>query len=111
VLEAGLGREQTHGFLSWPAHRGARRRDYCGRSEIFPHGGARQEAERLGAEFLGEVPLDLKIRETSGGGAPITVSDPDNPDALVFRRIGARIWEKVAGAGAERRTPPRIVIE
>jgi ATP-binding protein involved in chromosome partitioning len=61
---------------------------HCGgRSEIFSHGGARQEAERLGTEFLGEVPLDLKIRETSDGGTPITISDPDNPYALVFRQM------------------------
>jgi ATP-binding protein involved in chromosome partitioning len=85
---------------------------HCGgRSEIFSHGGARQEAERLGTEFLGEVPLDLEIRQTSDGGTPITVADPENPHALVFRQMAARIWEKVAGAGAERRVPPRIVIE
>src|SRR6266567_581293 len=72
---------------------------HCGeRSEIFSHGGARQEAERLGTEFLGEVPLDMVIRETSDGGAPITVSEPDNPHALVFRQIATRIWEKVASA-------------
>jgi hypothetical protein len=59
--------------------------------------------ERLGTEFLGEVPLDLKIRETSDGGTPITVSEPDNPHALVFRQMAARIWEKVAGADAVRR--------
>jgi ATP-binding protein involved in chromosome partitioning len=85
---------------------------HCGgRSEIFAHGGARAEAARLGTEFLGEVPLDLKIRETSDGGTPITVSEPENPHALVFRAMAARIWAKVAGEGAERRTPPRIVIE
>ena len=55
---------------------------HCGgRSEIFSHGGARHEAERLGVEFLGEVPLDIKIRETSDGGTPITVAEPDNPHA------------------------------
>jgi ATP-binding protein involved in chromosome partitioning len=85
---------------------------HCGgRSEIFSHGGARQEAERLGTEFLGEVPLDLKIRETSDGGTPITVAEPENPHALVFRHMAARIWEKVAGESADRRPPPRIVIE
>jgi ATP-binding protein involved in chromosome partitioning len=85
---------------------------HCGgRSEIFSHGGARQEAERLGTEFLGEVPLDIRIRETSDGGTPITIAEPDNPHALVFRRIAARIWEKVAGADAPRRAPPRIIIE
>jgi ATP-binding protein involved in chromosome partitioning len=85
---------------------------HCGgRSEIFSHGGARREAERLGTEFLGEVPLDLQIRETSDAGTPITVSEPGNPHALVFRQMAARIWEKVGGADAERRAPPRIVIE
>jgi ATP-binding protein involved in chromosome partitioning len=85
---------------------------HCGgRSEIFSHGGAREEARRLGTEFLGEVPLDLEIRETSDGGTPITVSDPQNPHALVFRQMAARIWEKVAGEGAERRPPPQIIIE
>jgi ATP-binding protein involved in chromosome partitioning len=85
---------------------------HCGgRSEIFSHGGARQEADRLGTEFLGEVPLDLEIRETSDDGRPITVSDPDNPHAQIFRQMAGRVWEKVAGEGAARRPPPRIVIE
>src|SRR5271165_3647881 len=85
---------------------------HCGgRSDIFSHGGARHEAERLGTEFLGEVPLDIRIRETSDGGTPITFAEPDNPHALVFRRMAARIWDKVAGADAPRRAPPRIVIE
>jgi ATP-binding protein involved in chromosome partitioning len=85
---------------------------HCGgRSEIFDHGGARREAERLGVEFLGEVPLDLRIRETSDGGRPITVAEPDSPHAQVFRQMAARIWQKVAGADAVGRPPPRIVIE
>jgi len=85
---------------------------HCGeRSDIFSHGGARREAERLGCEFLGEVPLDLQIRETSDEGRPVTVSDPGSPHALLFREIAARVWAKVSGAGAMRRAPPRIVVE
>ena len=43
----------------------------CGtRHDIFGHGGARHEAERLGVPFLGEVPLEMAIRETSGCPAP-----------------------------------------
>ncbi|HTQ34809.1 MAG TPA: Mrp/NBP35 family ATP-binding protein [Stellaceae bacterium] len=84
---------------------------HCGeRSDIFSHGGARREAERLGTEFLGEVPLDLAIRETSDEGHPITVFDPGSPHAQLFREIAAKIWAKVSGEGA-RRAPPRIVIE
>lgn len=82
----------------------------CGhRSEIFGHGGARREAERLGTEFLGEIPLDIAIRETSDGGTPITVADPTGPHAAAFRALAARVWEMV-GTGDARRAPPRIVV-
>ncbi|MDJ0948643.1 MAG: iron-sulfur cluster carrier protein ApbC [Alphaproteobacteria bacterium] len=82
---------------------------HCGeRSDIFSHGGARREAERLGMEFLGEIPLDMAIRETSDSGQPITVSQPDSPHAKAYRAIGRRIAEKLA---AESRTAPKIVIQ
>jgi ATP-binding protein involved in chromosome partitioning len=85
---------------------------HCGeRSDIFSHGGARREAERLGTEFLGEVPLDMAIRETSDEGRPITVSQPDSPYAHTFRDIAARVWQKVSGETPARRAGPRIVIE
>jgi len=85
---------------------------HCGeRSDIFSHGGARRESERLRTDFLGEVPLDLAIRETSDEGRPITVSQPGSPYAQTFRDIAAKIWEKVGGDTPARRAPPRIVIE
>jgi ATP-binding protein involved in chromosome partitioning len=85
---------------------------HCGeRSDIFSHGGARREAERLGTDFLGEVPLDLAIRETSDEGRPITVSQPGSPYAQTFRDIAAKIWEKVGGDAPARRAAPRIVVE
>jgi ATP-binding protein involved in chromosome partitioning len=85
---------------------------HCGeRSDIFSHGGARREAETLGVEFLGEVPLDMVIRETSDEGRPITAVDPASPYAAIFRGIAARVWEKVTGAETMTRTPPRIVVE
>src|SRR5215208_2667678 len=85
---------------------------HCGeRSDIFSHGGARREAERLGTDFLGEVPIDLAIRETSDEGRPIVVSQPDSSYAQTFRDIAARVWEKVSGETAVRRAAPRIVVE
>jgi ATP-binding protein involved in chromosome partitioning len=85
---------------------------HCGhRSDIFSHGGARREAQRLGTEFLGEVPLDLAIRETSDEGRPITMSQPDSPYAQTFRDIAARVWAKVSGETPARRAAPRIVVE
>ena len=84
---------------------------HCGeRSDIFSHGGARLEAEKLGIEFLGEVPLDIAIRETSDEGRPITATAPDSPYARIFRDMGARVWQKVTGEEGLR-PPPRIVVE
>ena len=84
----------------------------CGhRAEIFSHGGARREAERLGVEFLGEVPLDPVIRETSDDGRPIVISDPASPYAVCYRAIADRVWDKVAEIiGGTQRQAPRIVV-
>jgi ATP-binding protein involved in chromosome partitioning len=85
---------------------------HCGeRSDIFSHGGARREAERLGTDFLGEVPIDLAIRETSDEGRPIVVSQPDSPYSKTFRDIAAKVWQKVSGEVPARRAAPRIVAE
>jgi len=85
----------------------------CGhRAEIFAHGGARREAERLGTSFLGEVPLDIEIRETSDSGTPIVVSNPDSPQAAAYRAIAASVAEKIdAAIGDATHAGPRIVIQ
>jgi ATP-binding protein involved in chromosome partitioning len=83
---------------------------HCGeRSDIFSHGGARREADKLGMEFLGEIPLDMAIRETSDGGTPIVVSQPASPHAATYRAIAGRVWQQVSGA--PQKIAPRIVIE
>jgi ATP-binding protein involved in chromosome partitioning len=86
---------------------------HCGeRSDIFGHGGAAEEAKRLGTPFLGEVPLDMNIRLTSDAGTPIVVAEPDGLYAGIFREIARRVWEGVAEERASGgRPPPRIVIE
>jgi ATP-binding protein involved in chromosome partitioning len=82
---------------------------HCGtRSDIFGHGGARREAERLDMPFLGEVPLDIVIREKSDAGTPVVATAPDSPHAQVFRDIAARVRDSLQGAG---RPAPKIVIE
>jgi ATP-binding protein involved in chromosome partitioning len=82
---------------------------HCGtRSDIFGHGGARHEAERLGVPFLGEVPLALEIREKSDVGSPVVASAPDGAHAQAFRTIAARVRE---GLQVESRPAPKIVIE
>ena len=81
----------------------------CGhRTDIFSHGGARLEAEKLGAEFLGEIPLDIRIRETSDAGTPIVIEEPGSPLSQAYMQIAARVWEKISGTTP--RPAPKITI-
>ena len=83
----------------------------CGhRAEIFGHGGARLEAQRLRTEFLGEVPLLVDIRTASDAGTPIVAAAPDGVAAQAFGAIAGRVWEKVGGGAAARGSGPRIII-
>ena len=61
--------------------------DTGNRYDIFGHGGARKEAERIGVPFLGEVPLTMDIRETSDAGTPVVVSNPEGAAAKTYRAI------------------------
>ena len=82
---------------------------HCGtRSDIFGHGGARAEAERLGVPFLGEVPLHMDIREKSDSGQPVVATVPDGPHAQAYRDIAARVRD---GLQVASRPAPKIVIE
>jgi len=81
----------------------------CGtRSDIFGHGGARREAERLGVPFLGEVPLDIVIREKSDSGSPVVATAPDSAHAKYYRDIAIRVRD---GLATSSRPAPKIVIE
>jgi ATP-binding protein involved in chromosome partitioning len=82
------------------------------RYDIFGHGGAKREAERLGVTFLGEVPLQMEIRETSDAGMPVVVSKPDGPEARIYRDIATKVWERVLQErGLSAAATPKIVFE
>jgi ATP-binding protein involved in chromosome partitioning len=69
---------------------------HCGtRSDIFGHGGARHEAERLGVPFLGEIPLHMSIRASSDAGTPVVDSEPNGPHAAAYRAIGAKVRDQL----------------
>ncbi|MGA7024163.1 MAG: Mrp/NBP35 family ATP-binding protein [Pseudolabrys sp.] len=83
----------------------------CGtRSDIFSHGGARHEADRLGVSFLGEVPLHMTIREKSDAGLPVVATAPDSEHARIYRDIATKVLDQLKG-GAGGRAAPKIVIE
>jgi ATP-binding protein involved in chromosome partitioning len=73
----------------------------CGtRSDIFGHGGARHEAERLGVPFLGEVPLHMAIRAGSDSGMPVVESEPEGPHAAAYRAIATQVRDALQQADA-----------
>ncbi|MCK1450867.1 MULTISPECIES: Mrp/NBP35 family ATP-binding protein [Bradyrhizobium] len=70
----------------------------CGtKSDIFGHGGARREAEKLGVPFLGEIPLHMAIRATSDAGTPVVDSEPDGPHAAIYRAIAGQVRDQLKG--------------
>lgn len=83
----------------------------CGeRSDIFGHGGARSEAERLGVPFLGEVPLDMDVRLRSDSGQPVTATLPDSEHARIFKDIAKLTLEELEQAKQNAVRPPRLEI-
>ncbi len=83
---------------------------HCGgRTDIFAHGGARHEAERLGVPYLGEVPLALDIRASSDSGRPIVLAAPESSHAEAYMSIARGVV--AALEGSRTRPAPRIVIE
>ncbi len=77
---------------------------------IFGRGGARKEAEKIGAPFLGEIPLDMNIRASSDEGRPIVAIEPDSALARLYVGIAHDLWSTVS-TGEASKPAPRIVIE
>jgi ATP-binding protein involved in chromosome partitioning len=84
----------------------------CGhRADLFGHGGARAEADKLGIPFLGEVPLLLDIRTASDAGAPIVAQAPESAAAQAFVAIATQVRAAIASSlGSAAAAGPRIVI-
>ncbi len=83
----------------------------CGtQHDIFGHGGAKSEAQRLGVPFLGEVPLDMEVRLRSDRGEPIVASLPDSQHAAIYRDIARQVWATLS-SGEMSRPAPRIINE
>ena len=81
------------------------------RYDIFGHGGAKKEAERMGVDFLGEVPIEIDIREMSDKGTPITVAAADSQSAENYRTIAGKVWDKIEKATGGESRAPKIVIQ
>ncbi|MBV9077001.1 MAG: Mrp/NBP35 family ATP-binding protein [Methylobacteriaceae bacterium] len=82
---------------------------HCGaRTDVFSHGGARKEAERLGVPFLGEAPLDIAIRENSDAGRPVAASLPESAQARAFLDIAWQVRDTLEAGAPGAKPAPRI---
>jgi ATP-binding protein involved in chromosome partitioning len=80
------------------------------RSDIFGHGGAKLEAEKLGIPFLGGIPLDMEIRIKSDEGRPVVATAPDGAHARIYRDIATAAWAQLKGTSDTRVKPPTLAI-
>jgi ATP-binding protein involved in chromosome partitioning len=80
------------------------------RYDIFGHGGAEKEAQRINVPFLGAVPLAMPIRETADAGKPIVLTEPEGAHAGAYTAIAAKVRDALLGGQAVRQAP-RIVFE
>jgi len=81
---------------------------HCGeRTEIFGRGGGRQMAEELGIKFLGEVPIDTRVREGGDTGRPVVAAAPDSPAAVALAGVAGQVAAQISIRAM--RIPLRVV--
>ena len=69
---------------------------HCGgRHEIFDHGGVERECKRIGADLLGEIPLDAEIRIGGDKGIPVVSDSKNKPQAIAFQDVAKKVYEKL----------------
>ncbi len=66
------------------------------RTHIFGEGGAKRVAADVGAPFLGEIPIDVALRESCDAGAPLVATQPEHPVSKRFREIAAAALDNAA---------------
>ena len=85
----------------------------CGHAEhIFGSGGGEKMCRDYDVEFLGSLPLDIRIREQADSGKPTVVSDPEGPIAAIYRDIARKVAARIARQSEDRSSVfPKIVIQ
>jgi len=67
---------------------------------IFHHGGGHRAAELFGIPFLGEIPLEMRVRVSGDEGRPVVAAAPDSPEAQAFLAVARAVAGQVSVAGA-----------
>lgn len=84
---------------------------HCGKgTHIFDHGGGKKASEHMDISFLGEVPLDLKIRQGGDRGLPVVVGQPDSAEGLAFIELAKKVAQRISQENATR-SAPQVTIQ
>ena len=79
--------------------------------EIFGRGGARQTAEALGVPFLGEVPIEIGLRQACDDGQPLVISQPASLAARALMEIAAAVAQALDRADDQKPEPSITVLD
>jgi ATP-binding protein involved in chromosome partitioning len=87
--------------------------DRCGHVEhLFGSGGGARMAAQYGVELLGELPLDIRIREAADGGAPTVAAEPGSARALAYFQMARRTAARLATLNKDySKLFPKITVE
>ncbi len=85
----------------------------CGHVEhVFGSGGGARMAAQYGVQLLGELPLDIRIREDADGGAPTVIAEPGSARAQAYFRMARRTAARLATLNKDySRAFPKITVE
>lgn len=85
----------------------------CGHEEhVFGTGGGQKMCKEYGVDFLGDLPLNLSIREQADAGRPTVVADPDGAISAIYKTIARRVAIKVAALSKDMSSKfPNIVVQ
>jgi ATP-binding protein involved in chromosome partitioning len=84
----------------------------CGHEEaIFGAGGGEALAKEEGVELLGQIPLDLRIREQADSGCPTVAAEPDSPISSRYREIARNIITQLERPGSSPSFPKISIVE
>jgi ATP-binding protein involved in chromosome partitioning len=80
-------------------------------TEIFDHGGGKKAADLMGISFLGEIPLELGVRQSGDRGVPIVTGDVDSPVAQAFLAIAKTIAGRISQENARSPAPVMAAVQ
>lgn len=85
---------------------------HCGqRDDIFDHGGGKKASEKFNVPFLGEIPINTRIRISGDTGKPIPISYPETEEAKIIREIARKLAARVSIISFKQQAMPKIEIK